>query len=138
MAEYDSKRKAIDDAELLARAMPIDEAGDDEPDLIQIEEGDHDGPGDASATSTKIHSTEHDRAHHGDNWNRKPNVTGHGAIHVKTFVTKLRLDAIHYLDEQINTWLDSHPEYEVKFVNTTIGDLVGKNTEPALFVNVWV
>ena len=29
-------------------------------------------------------------------------------------------------------------EYEVKFVNTTTGKLVGKISEDALFMNVWV
>ncbi len=75
---------------------------------------------------------------HEDQWTRKPNVTGQGAIHVRTFHTKLREDAIEYLDKQINEWLDAHPEYEVKFANTTIGELKGKMVEPALFVNVWV
>lgn len=138
MAEYDSTRKPIDDAELLARAMPIDPSDLDEPDLVQIGEGETHGPDDSSSTSTKIRSTEHDRRHHHENWNRKPNVTGQGAIHVKTFVAKLRLDAVRHLDEQVNTWLDAHPEYEVKFVTSSVGDLVGKNTEPALFLTVWV
>ncbi len=75
---------------------------------------------------------------HEDKWNRTPNTPGTGAIHVKTFVTKLRLDAIDHMDQQINEWLDAHPQYEVKFVTTTVGKLVGKITEEALFVNVWV
>jgi hypothetical protein len=78
------------------------------------------------------------RKAHEDHWNRTPNVTGTGAIHVKTFVTKLRLDAIDHLDTQVNEWLDAHPEYEVKFVTTTIGTLFGKNKEEALFMNIWV
>ena len=137
MPDAHPPRRPVDDAELLASATPI-EPPESEPDLIDLADADRHDPNERSATSAKIRSTEHDRAHHHDNWSRKPNVTGHGAIHVKTFVSKLRLDAIHHLDEQINTWLDEHPEYEVKFVNTTIGDLVGKTTDPALFVNVWV
>jgi len=78
------------------------------------------------------------RVAHEDHWNRKPNLTGQGAIHVKTFVAKLRLDAVEHLDEQVNEWLDAHPEYEVKFVTTTVGQLVGKTTEDALFMSVWV
>ncbi len=78
------------------------------------------------------------KQHHDEQWSRTPNVTGKGAIHVKTFHAKLREDALAFLDQQINEWLDNHPEYEVKFVTTTIGELKGKLVEPALFVNVWV
>jgi hypothetical protein len=69
---------------------------------------------------------------------RKPHITGAGAVKVKTFYTKLRADAIEFMDEQVNTWLEQHPEYEVKFVSSTIGPMVGKTTEPALIVSVWV
>jgi hypothetical protein len=69
---------------------------------------------------------------------RAPNKTGHGAIHVKTFVAKLRLDSIEHMDQQINEWLDAHPEYEVKFVSASTGELKEKLTEPALFLSVWV
>jgi len=71
-------------------------------------------------------------------WAREPNVTGAGATHVKTFHAKLREDALEFMDEQINNWLDSHPELEVKLVTTTIGELKGKTTEAAMFVMVWV
>jgi hypothetical protein len=75
---------------------------------------------------------------HAEKWQRSPNVTGAGAIHVRTFFAKLREDALEYMDEQINEWLDQHPEYEVKFVTTAVGELKGKLTEPAMFVSVWV
>ena len=78
------------------------------------------------------------RVPHEDKWSRNTNVTGKGATHVKTFYCKLRPDAIQYLDDQINEWLDKHPEYEVKLVTSTVGKLVGKNIEDALFLNVWV
>jgi len=45
---------------------------------------------------------------------------------------------LKYLDEQINEWLDGHPEYEVKTVTTSIGLWTGKLKEPNLIVNVWV
>jgi len=67
-----------------------------------------------------------------------PNKTGHGAIHVKTFVAKLRLDSIEHMDQQINEWLDAHPDYEVKFCTMSTGELKDKLTEPALFLCVWV
>ncbi len=75
---------------------------------------------------------------HEDAWNRTPNATGTGAIHVRTFIAKLTEDGFHALDERINEWLDAHPQYEVKFVNTTIGTVTGKLKEPHLICQVWV
>lgn len=71
-------------------------------------------------------------------YQRSPNATGQGAIRVKTFHAKIRDDALEYMDEQINQWLDEHPEYEVKFATSTIGELIGKTRELALIVNVWI
>ena len=75
---------------------------------------------------------------HEDDWARSPNVTGAGAIHVKSFHCKLTGDSLSFLDQQINEWLDAHPQYEVKFVTTSIGTWTGKLKEPNLIVNVWV
>lgn len=75
---------------------------------------------------------------HEDSWSRTPNVTGTGAIHVKSFHCKLTGDSLEFLDMQVNQWLDEHPEYEVKMVTTSIGEWTGKLKEPALIVNVWV
>ena len=71
-------------------------------------------------------------------WKRKPNKTGQGATHIRTFVSKMRLDAIEHLDQQINDWLDEHPELEVKFCTVSHGTLTGKTKEEAIFMNVWV
>jgi hypothetical protein len=81
---------------------------------------------------TKGHGEEH--------WKRTPQPTGtnRGAVHVKSFHCKLTGDSLEFLDNQINDWLDSHPEYEVKMVTTSIGEWTGKLKEPALIVNVWV
>ncbi len=75
---------------------------------------------------------------HEDKWQRTPNATGHGAIHVKSFHCKLTEESLHYLDQQVNEWLDAHPQYEVKFVSSTIGEWTGKLKEPNLILQVWV
>ena len=75
---------------------------------------------------------------HEDKWNRSPNTTGAGAIHVKTFHAKLTSDALEYMDQCVNEWLDAHPQYEVKFVNSTVGTLTGKLKEPNIICQVWV
>ena len=77
-------------------------------------------------------------ARHEDKWQRTPNATGHGAIHVKSFHCKLTEESLHYLDQQVNEWLDAHPQYEVKFVTTSIGEWTGKLKEPNLILQVWV
>lgn len=134
------EKRPLSDEELLASATPIepDESDDEGDELAPIDVDSSDSSeSDPSGKSRRIHTFD-TRVPHEDNWKRQPNVTGKGAIHVKTFVTKLRLDAVEHMDEQINHWLDAHPEYEVKFVTTSVGKLVGKITEEALFVNVWV
>ncbi|MDP6542317.1 MAG: hypothetical protein QF444_00755 [Phycisphaerales bacterium] len=79
-----------------------------------------------------------DNVKHEDSWSRVPNTTGTGAIHVRTFHSKLTDDALKYLDQQVNEWLDEHPQYEVKQVNTTIGTFTGKVKEPHVICQVWV
>jgi hypothetical protein len=75
---------------------------------------------------------------HEDSWSRTPNATGTGAIHVRTFMSKLTEDGFHALDARVNEWLDAHPQYEVKFVNTSIGTVTGKSKEAQLICQVWV
>lgn len=75
---------------------------------------------------------------HEDSWNRSPNVTGTGAIHVKSFHCKLMGESLEFLDKQINEWLDAHPQYEVKFVTSAVGEWSGKIKEHNLIVQVWV
>ena len=77
-------------------------------------------------------------ARHEEVWTRTPNINGTGAIHVKAFHSKITDDALAYMDQQINEWLDSHPEYEVKFVSSTVGIHSGKLKEPHVICNIWV
>jgi hypothetical protein len=71
-------------------------------------------------------------------WKRKPNTDGKGATHVKSFHSRLNSEAIEIMDQQINQWLEEHPELEVKLVCNSIGEWQGKIKEPALLVQVWV
>ena len=63
--------------------------------------------------------------------------TGQGATRVRTFHTKLVDAAIKFLESQINDWLDSNPDIEVKFSNTTVGVVEGKRAEPHLIITIW-
>ncbi len=107
--------------------IPIDTGGD-----MPIAESD--GP---QGMTKKITAFGKDSRHE-DEWARTPNTTGTGAIHLKTFHSKLTDDALSYLDQQVNEWLDDHPQYEVKLVSTTVGTFTGKLKEPHLVCQVWV
>ena len=71
-------------------------------------------------------------------WKRKPNSDGSGATHVKSFHCRLNSEAMEIMDQQINAWLEEHPELEVKLVNNTVGEWQGKIKEPALIIQIWV
>ena len=76
---------------------------------------------------------------HEDSWKRTPNTPGTGAIHVKTFHCRLSDDALGFIDQQINEWLDAHPQYEVKFVSSNVGEFQGKmGKEMHMIVQLWV
>jgi hypothetical protein len=76
-------------------------------------------------------------AHRAREWKRKTTVTGHGAIRVRSFHGKLSDQGMQYIDEAINDWLDAHPDIEIKFVTSTVGQFEGKIREPALVLNLW-
>jgi hypothetical protein len=92
----------------------------------------------ADAAKIRMFDQKLGSGHHKEKWQRQPNLTGTGAIHVKSFHCKLTGDSLDFLDQQINEWLDAHPDYEVKMVTTSVGDWTGKLKEPNLIVNVWV
>ncbi len=91
----------------------------------------------SAAGPKKITAFEKARRHE-DKWSRTPNTTGLGAIHVRTFHSKLTAYALTYMDQSVNEWLDAHPQYEVKFVSSTVGTVAGKLKEPHLICQVWV
>jgi hypothetical protein len=135
------EKKPLTDDDLLADAIPIEEIEEDEDEQPRAQDQDEGielvDMDEAEAGPSKIQRMERQTfAKH--EWTRAPNKTGTGATHIKTFVAKLRADALEHMDEQINTWLDDHPDYEVKYVTTVVGELTGKTKEPALFVTVWI
>lgn len=115
-----------------APARPAKPPGALEPEPVQMAEST--GP----VAATRRISAFGKEAKHEEKWTRTPNLNGTGAIHVKTFHSKITDDALAYMDQQVNEWLDSHPEYEVKFVSSTVGIHSGKLKEPHLICTVWV
>lgn len=125
------------DDDLLSDAIPIDEALREQAEQTDEELTPIDPVAESATQHKEIRTfgTEHE---HQESQKRTPNADGTGASHVRTFVSKLRLDAVEHMDEQINEWLDEHPDYEVKFVSTGVGTLIGKIPEPAMFMSIWV
>ena len=60
-----------------------------------------------------------------------------GAVRLRTFHCRLSEQGVEYLDQLVNDWLESHPDVEIKFTNSTIGLWDGKLKEPTLILNVW-
>ncbi len=94
--------------------------------------------GTGASTESHVELVPHKPARGEPVYLRKPVATGAGAVRCKTFIAKLRPEALERLDEQINAWLDANPGFEVKFATSAIGDLIGKSREPAMFVTVFV
>lgn len=122
-ADRDEEKLSLDDT------LPLDVS--DAP--MPVASGPSGGVGKIRTFEQKLGAGRHE-----DKWSRTPNVTGSGAIHVKSFHCRLTGDSLEFLDQQINEWLDAHPQYEVKMVTTSIGLWSGKLKEPNLIVNVWV
>ncbi len=130
--------RPINDEDLLATAIPIPHDEDDgsmEPEEVHARPAIDGVP---VIPSSKIRRFDNSTAIAEHGWRRRPHKDGRGAVRMKTFVAKLRPEAIEHLDEQINQWLDAHDEFEVKLVSSSIGTLTGKSAEEALFVTVWV
>lgn len=67
----------------------------------------------------------------------RPVTKGGNATRMKLFHAKLSDTAMRHMEGQINEWLDENPEFEVKFVETTVGPVEGKRTEEHMLVTVW-
>jgi len=68
---------------------------------------------------------------------RRPLTDGPFATRCRTFHCKMADAAIMHLNEQINEWLDHHPEVMVKFANSTVGVLEGKHNDPHLVITLF-
>jgi hypothetical protein len=107
------------------------------PESVQLEPASAPVMDSGPAAANKIRAFGRKKQHE-EEWSRSPNTTGTGAIHVRTFHCKLTDDALVYMDQCINEWLDAHPQYEVKFVTSSVGVLTGKLKEPHMICQVWV
>ena len=70
-------------------------------------------------------------------YTRPLNPAGHGATRCRTFHAKLNDSAVAFMNDQLNSWVDSHPEINIKFATSTIGVFEGKHRDPNLIVTVF-
>jgi hypothetical protein len=73
-------------------------------------------------------------AHHDDKFKRPLGGPRDAASRVRTFHAKLTEAGLANMDEQINEWLDTHPDIYIKTVTSSIGIFESKTKEPHLFV----
>lgn len=102
---------------------PPTEAANDAPPADEAEESSAEASVEAGANETTTEET----------------ISGnsHGARHVRTFHAKLSEAALRHMDEQVNSWLKSRPQIQVKFANTTVGIFEGKHSEPNMILTIF-
>lgn len=126
-----------------AKAVPIDdeplelepepEGGDALEPLSLVERGPEEAPVSSKIKAFGVAGSSRSN----QTWKRHTKALGTGAIRVRSFHGKLSEQGLDFMDNQINEWLDNHPEIEIKQVTTAIGQFEGKIREPALVVNIW-
>lgn len=62
---------------------------------------------------------------------------GASATRCRTFHSKLTDASVAYMNNQVNEWVDSDPDIEIKFASSTIGTFEGKHSEQHLIVTVF-
>jgi hypothetical protein len=78
------------------------------------------------------------KADYEEQFDRSPNKTGEGAVRCRVFHSKIQETGLEFMQDQINQWLDAHPEIEVKQVGHMVGEFSGKSShEPNVIVMVW-
>ena len=70
-------------------------------------------------------------------WNRQISKSGAGACRMKLFHSRLSPNAMEYMEDSINEWLDENPDVEVKFSESTVGVVEGKKSESHILITVW-
>ena len=70
-------------------------------------------------------------------YNRRLEPNAPAATRCRTFHAKLNEGAVAFMNEQINSWVDSEADIRIKFASSTIGIFEGKHADPNLIVTVF-
>jgi len=68
---------------------------------------------------------------------KRPLSKGSSATRCRTFHSKLTDAAVAYMNNQVNEWVDSDPDIEIKFASSTIGTFEGKHSEQNLIITIF-
>ncbi|HQY88989.1 MAG TPA: hypothetical protein PK402_10035 [Tepidisphaeraceae bacterium] len=119
---------------------PMDKIRLDEDAIALVDEPTPGAPGSKAGDSfggNRIKLLDAERVKVNEQFKRTTNKTGTGSVRVRSFHCKYSDEGLRYMDNAINSWLDEHPDVEVKFVTSTVMTFEGKIREPALVLNVW-
>ncbi len=116
-----------DAAPVKAKAAPAAE-----PEAISIVESDE-----LSGSSVKFGASLGVRSGSKAAYKRSLNVAGTGATRCRLFHSRIAVAPLEYMEKQINDWIESDPNIEIKQVGHLVGTLEGKSPEPNIFVLVW-
>lgn len=73
-----------------------------------------------------------------ENFQRALNPSSGLATRCRTFHAKLTDAALSYMDNQINEWVEAHPDVHIKFATATIGMVEAKqHQEPNIILSVF-
>jgi len=95
-----------------------------------------------SIASPKIQhfsGTSGSQSQHSDDhkYKRHLNRDNKGALRIRIFHAKLNDGALKFMEDQINDWVDSNPDIEIKHATTQVGVVEGKSSEPHLIVTLF-
>ncbi|UCD29242.1 MAG: hypothetical protein JSV03_01810 [Planctomycetota bacterium] len=120
------------------KADPTVPTADDEVELALADESDGSNRDSQSGTHGLSGSSLSGAvAAEAQNFRRPLNQTGQGATRIRTFYAKFTEGAIRHMEQQVNAWLDSHPEIEVKFATTTLGKSEERHSETCLIMTIF-
>ncbi len=71
------------------------------------------------------------------NFKRPLQHDGRGATRCRILHAKLNDGAMKFLQDQINEWIDNHPDIEIKSASTQVGVVEGKSQEPHLIITLF-
>ncbi len=133
----------VNDRLLCSHCVKDGEQGDTEADLLEPISFDNDDIGGSRVdmSQSRITTTEDTLGKAGawdeGGFTRSLDPRSMGATRCRSFHAKLSDNALIFMNNQINDWLDQNDEIVLKFATSTIGQFEGKHTEPNLITTVF-
>lgn len=107
---------------------------------IAIHDDDDDEPAAERLSKSRIsiaHKPALGGTHKDHHYARALDVKAPVATRCRSFHAKLSEGALDFMNNQVNSWVDSDPNVVIKFATSTIGVFEGKHAEPHLILTVF-